>query len=263
MHSPLNDEWGLCVTIQHLHPPGQIEPECLVARCSIRRFSIEEVPLAHADEVSTFVMQKRRDEHLTGRWLLAKVLHQLGHDPSLLSVERTQHRAPYLAYIHGVWKNTPLPSISVGHSDGWAYVAVVEHGWRIGVDAEASERGIQANAFDMMAKGEELARLNAHPDCAIEMWVSKEAVQKALGLGMHLNPREIEIPIGVEKSYFSIGKSKIQLIKWIHHEAQIALALTPGSLSVATAEDRLLDATKVAMSKGDWDVGCNTARNNV
>jgi hypothetical protein len=30
-----------------------------------------------------------------------------------------------------VWKNTPLPSISVGHSDGWAYVAAVEHGWRL------------------------------------------------------------------------------------------------------------------------------------
>jgi phosphopantetheinyl transferase len=251
------------VTIQLLHPPGKIEPECLVARCPIRTLSIEEVPLAHADEVSTFVMQKRRDEHLTGRWLLAEVLRQLGHDPSLLTVERTQHRAPYLAYIHGVWKNTPLPSISVGHSDGWAYVAAVGHGWRIGVDAEARDRGIQANAFDMMAKGEELERLNADPDCAIEMWVSKEAIQKALGLGMHLNPREIEIPIGVQKDIISIEKSKIQLIKWIHQEAQIALAITPGSISVVTAEDRLLEVTKVAMSEGDWGVGCNTVRNNV
>ena len=148
------------MNIQLLHPPGQIEPECLVARCPIRTLSIEEVPLAHADEVSTFVMQKRRDEHLTGRCLLAEVLRQLGHDPSLLTVERTQHRAPYLAYIHGVWKNTPLPSISVGHSDGWAYVAAVEPGWRIGIDAEASDRGIQANAFDMMAKGEELGTMH-------------------------------------------------------------------------------------------------------
>lgn len=208
-------------------------------------------------------MQKRRDEHLTGRWLLAEVLHQLGHDPSLLTVERTRHRAPYLAYIHGVWKNTPLPSISVGHADGWAYVAAVEHGWRIGVDAEARDRGIQANAFDMMAKGKELERLNADPDCAIVLWVAKEAIQKALGLGMHLNPREIEIPIGVKEAIISIGKSKIQLIKWIHQEAQIALAITPGSISVVTAEDRLLEVTRVAMSEGDWGVGCNTARNNV
>ena len=160
-------------------------------------------------------------------------------------------------------RNTPLPSISVGHSDGWAYVAAVEPGWRIGIDAEASDRGIQANAFDMMAKGEELERLNANPDCAIEVWVSKEAIQKVLGLGMHLNPREIEIPIGVEKALISIEKSKIQLIKWIHLEAQIALAIAPGSMSVATAEDRLLEVTKVAMSEGDWGVGCNTARNNV
>jgi phosphopantetheinyl transferase len=95
------------------------------------------------------------------------------------------------------------------------------------------------------------------------MWVSKEAIQKALGLGMHLNPREIEIPIGMQKDIISIEKSKIQLIKWIHQEAQIALAITPGSISVVTAEDRLLEVTKVAMSEGDWGVGCNTARNNV
>lgn len=246
-----------------LQSPGEIEPRCLVARCPVSTHLFEEVTLANADETSTFVMQKRRDEHLTGRWLLAELLREWGLDISMLTVRRTKHRAPYLAYIHGVWKNTPLPSLSLGHSDGWAYVALVEHGWRIGIDAEACQRGIQANAFDLMSKGEELGRLIANPEHAIEMWVSKEAVQKVLGLGMHLNPRLIEIPIGVEECYISIEKSKIQLQKWIHEGAHIALALCPGVMPIHTAEDLLLEKTRLAMAQADWGVGCNTTRNNV
>ena len=113
-----------------------------------------------------------------------------------------------------------------------------------------------------MAKGEELDDLIRHPEHAIEAWVAKESVQKSLGLGMHLNPRLIEIPIGVAEPIISIGKSKIQLKKWVHKDAFVACAFTEGSLALPTAEDALLDATRSAMADGDWGVGCNTTRNN-
>lgn len=251
------------MSIQVFHPPGEAEPRSLLARVRVRSHEVEDVGLANPDEVSTFAIQKRTDEHLSGRWLLHECLVKWGCDPSLLMVERTEHRAPYLTYISGVWKNTPLPSLSICHSDGWAYVALVEAGWRVGIDAEAKDRGIQLNAFDMMAKGEELEHLNHHPTDAIEAWVAKEAIQKVLGLGMHLNPRDIQIPIGVNDSIISIEKSKIQLKKWTHKEAKIALALAPGSHSRVTAEDSLLEATRAAMAEGEWGVGCNTMRNNV
>ena len=250
------------MTIEHLQPPGDDLPTCFVLRCPVQRQDPEKVALAHADEVSTFAVQKRCDEHLTGRWLLQEALTQWGIDTTLVSVERTEHRAPYLAYIAGVWKNTPLPSISLCHSGGWAYVAVAEPGWCIGLDAEPSERGIQQNAFSMMAKGAELEFLLAHPSCAIEAWVSKEAIQKSLGLGMHLNPRKIEIPIGVEKSELSIEKSNIQLVKWKYKEASIAVAFTSGNRAVPTPEDALLEATREAMAEGEWGVGCKTTRSN-
>ena len=262
MLSRLIDDGGAEMTVQVLHPPGADEPRRLVLRCRVGTHDVQDVTLAHADEVATFAIQKRTDEHLSGRLLLEQALRQWGFDASVISVERTEHRAPYLTYIPGVWKNTSLPSISLGHSDGWAYVALVQHGWQIGVDAESKERGIQKNAFDMMAKGEELNHLNTHPELAIEAWVGKEAVQKSLGLGMHLNPRFIEIPIGVGMMNISIEDSKIQLEKWIHEGAFIALALTPGLRGTATAEDALLQATQEAMIEGDWGVGCKTTRSN-
>ena len=63
-----------------------------------------------------------------------------------------------------------------------------------------------------MAKGEELKFLFANPNHALELWTSKEAVQKAARLGMNLNPREIKIPIGNKITNISIGN---QIFNWI------------------------------------------------
>ena len=55
--------------------------------------------------------------------------------------------------------------------------------------------------------------------------LGKEAIQKALRMGMHFNPREIEIPIGdLERAYISIGKSKMQLKSFSHPTHKIMLA---------------------------------------
>ena len=49
------------------------------------------------------------------------------------------------------------------------------------------------NAFDMMAKDDELNFLIENSKMAIEIWTAKEAVQKAEKLGMNLNPRDINL----------------------------------------------------------------------
>ncbi len=248
--------------VEVLHPPGVEQPRMLIVRTRVHARSIEEVHLSNADEVATFATKKRHEEHLSGRWLLQCALEEWGFDSVDLMVSRTEQRAPYLHYIPGLWKNTPLPSLSISHASGWAYVALIEHGWRIGIDAESSARGLQPNAFDLMAKGDELQSLRQCPERAIEVWVGKEAVQKTLGMGMHLNPREIVIPIGVANTIISIEKSKIQLINWEYEGARIAVAFHQGSLDITTPEDRLLEATRSAMQDGDWGVGCKTTRGN-
>ena len=116
----------------------------------------------------------------------------------------------------------------------------------------------------MMAKGEELERLQAEPHLAFLAWTGKEAVQKCLGLGMHLNPREIEIPIGPSSSNIAIENSKIQLHYWREKKYHISLATAPIQPSPPTAEERLLEQTRLAMNEQpDWGVGCKTQRSGV
>ncbi len=225
---------------------------------------LKDTPLADPAEVATFATDKRRDEHLTGRWLLGAVLQAQGEaDLSSLEVIRSEHRAPSLARIQGVWRRTPLPSISIAHSEGMAFVALADRAWSVGVDAEPLDRTLAANAFDLMAKGEELQRLEQQPQTAMRLWTGKEAVQKSMGLGMHLNPREIEIPIEENRCHISIGKSKIQLDYCQEIGYHISLAIRPAPADEITPEDRLLEQTQAAMNANPgWGVGCNTQRNN-
>ena len=205
-------------------PPPVVELDVSAHQTNVRLFScpiwdvgLGEASLANVDEVRTFVVDKRRREHLSGRWLLEQVLREfMKVDASLVMVIRDEHRAPSLTYINGVWVRTPLPSISIAHSQGRALVAVGPADRGIGVDAEPVGRTMASNAFDMMAKGEELTMLRKHPQRAMNAWVAKEAVQKSMGLGMHLNPREIKISIGESQQEISIENSKIQLDIWVY-----------------------------------------------
>ncbi len=231
--------------------------------CPVHVHALADVPLANADEVATFATDKRRNEHLSGRWLLGQALTALGErDLSALEVRRSEQRAPSLAFIQGAWRRTPLPSMSIAHSDGWAVVALGPADMCIGIDLEPLERALAHNAFDLIAKGVELEQLRLHPERAMRLWTGKEAVQKAMGMGMHLNPRDIEIPIGRGSSEISIGKSKIQLEYWIDMGYQFSLAYRSKPIPEPTPEEVLLDQTKAAMNANpEWGVGCNTKRN--
>ena len=235
----------------------------LLLATTVQSWEVSHVPLSQAAEVETFVTQKRRDEHLTGRWLLGHALNSWGvHDLSVVEVIRNEHRAPSLAYIHGVWKRTPLPNISIAHSGGMAFVTLVDEGYAVGFDAEPLHRTLAENAYDMMAKGEELDRLRRLPTHVFQAWTGKEAVQKCLGLGMHLNPRNIQIPIEKNYNEISIEDSKIQLEYWGELGYHCSLAIGAAAPRPVTPEDRLLEATRVAMEGDpDWGVGCKTTRN--
>lgn len=225
--------------------------------------SLDMVPLANPNEVATFVTEKRRREHLSGRYLLGLALKQWGcGDLSYLEIQRDEFRAPRLAYIQGVWQRTPLPSVSIGHSGGHAFVALAPAEVRIGIDGELLERRLATNAFDLMAKGDELAELKSLPQHAMRMWVKKEAVQKAMGLGMHLNPRDIQLSIESDNQIISIENSKIQLDYYEYNGYRIAVATTGQEGRPMNAEESLLEETKVAMEDNpDWGVGCKTNRN--
>ena len=236
----------------------------LVATCRIRPIDPTTLTLIDWDEIRTFRTDKRKDEHLSARWLLEQALSEWGLKAlTALMISRTEERAPYLNVIHGMWIQYSLPSISISHSDGLACVALIDEGWTVGLDAEPLNRPPKPAVFDMMAKGEELERLNAGKIDPLLAWTGKEAIQKALRMGMHFNPREIEIPIGDLESEISIGNSKIQLKNFSHPTHKITLAYGKDSAPIRSPEEALLEATRDAMDSGaSWGVGCSTTRNN-
>jgi len=179
-------------------------------------------------EVSRFSTAKRYEEHLAGRWLVGELLKQWGIEIAGLEIIRDENRAPSLS-----WRAEPdfaksLPSISIGHSEGWAIAALSEANYHVGIDAEPGSREISSSAFVMMASGNELQYLNDYPESAISIWTAKEAVQKALHLGMHLNPRKVSTkwpnPIADFAVIIPIGKNKIQLETWQYDDLRISLA---------------------------------------
>ena len=225
---------------------GPVEgPRMLLARMPIQDCSSifsEEIPRA---------TQKRLNDHNSGRLLLEKCLQHWGLPVDSIEVLRTEHRAPYLSWINGVWRNEKLPGISIGHCEGWAVCALVEPGYWIGIDAEPKDREIQTNAFDMMAKGDELNFLIENSKMAIETWTAKEAVQKAQKLGMHLNPRDINL-------------ADYEIKSFIHDDLMVSVSWREAGKNPRTAEDDLLDATAEAMKQNpDFGVGCKTVRNNL
>ena len=83
-------------------------PRMLLARMPIQDCSSifsEEIPRA---------TEKRLADHNSGRLLLERCLEHWGIPLDLVEVLRTEHRAPYLSWINGVWRNEPLPGISIG-----------------------------------------------------------------------------------------------------------------------------------------------------
>nr|MBC8518671.1 4'-phosphopantetheinyl transferase superfamily protein [Euryarchaeota archaeon] len=233
-------------------------------------------PLANPTEVNGFVTAKRLEEHLAGRHLLSQMLIKWGVDDlSLVEVKRDENRAPSLSWIEGTFRRQPLPNISIGHSGEWAIVALIDSEWFVGIDAEPSRREISPSAFPMMAKGDELDKLNASPNSAVLRWTVKEAIQKCMRLGMNLNPRDIvthiESSIGSFEAKFLIGKSIIQLTSWREHGQQISLAIRAYSPPPKSSLDLLLEQTAKEMNNQivinkdgnkeyTFGVGCSTTR---
>ena len=243
---------------------GLNSPKILCVTEPVGQHELDNVQLANADEVAKFATKKRLDEHLSGRLLLDRALKSWGINTSLLEVRRNQFRAPSIAYLPGSWIRQALPSISIGHSNGWVFVALIEPGWTIGIDAEPHDLAISAGVFDMMAKGEELLFLQSNPQHSVTLWTGKEAIQKAARMGMHLNPRDIEIPIGNRKSIIPIENMNFQLRNLTNNGYNISVAITPGDGYDSISEDELLDQTLERMNSiPDWSVGCNTTRSNL
>lgn len=219
-------------------------------RMLLARMRIQDCQSIFAEDIPR-ATSKRLTDHNSGRLLLEKCLAYWDLPLDSIEVLRTEQRAPYLSWLNGVWRNEPLPGISIGHGEKWAVCALIEPGYWIGIDAEQKDREIQANAFDMMAKGDELNFLIENSKRAIETWTAKEAVQKAERMGMHLNPRDIYL-------------DDFEVESFTHDDLMVSVSWRKAGGDPKTAEDGLLESTAEAMRQNpDFSIGCKTLRNNL
>lgn len=162
-------------------------------------------------EAKSFKVAKRAEEHASGRYLIGYLLQQNGYDVMEYQIKRDGYRRPILI--------GPEPiSISITHSGGLAIAIMGPTELSVGIDVEP-DSGRQRNLLPIMASGDELEKLEAEWDLNPEtastltnlVWVVKEAIQKATGLGMGLAPQSFEV---LGKEIIAINSQFYRIHSW-------------------------------------------------
>ncbi len=151
-------------------------------------------------KLAGLLVPKRRNEWLHGRRIAKQLLFKrfpqiASSDPSQISVLNTSSGAPYFADANGM--ALPL-ALSFSHRAGWAACAVADQpGLSIGIDLECIEP--RADSFmETFFTVEEIAFARSVNGKQRNLWITlvwslKEAVLKALGQGLRLDTRTVQV----------------------------------------------------------------------
>lgn len=235
---------------------------------------IADIDLVDASEAATFASAKRAEEHVSGRWLLAWMLRRAVPNLDLASIEvvRAEHRAPELSWLQGTYRSDPFPSFSITTSHELALVAISNPESRIGIDTEPLDEPRSPNLLDMMATGEESARLasafeSQGATIMNRVWTAKEAVLKALGRGMSIPPPRIVV-LGPDERILSqveYEQQRIDLrtfevgVKQRYAVSVAVLNHVPSEIRQPSAQEQeMLDLIASSKVEGEYDfkVGC-------
>lgn len=191
-------------------------------------------PLVDHDDLGSFKLAKRAEEHATGRYLLAHLLAKPADpadraplDPATLTVVRDKHRAPRLARAgpaeaSRTMLGAPLPAFTIAHAHPVAacliapaldFVVPI-----VGLDLEPLDEERRPGLIDFMSPADEAAVLheawaaddpNTPPHerpgllLALRCWTAREAIMKAARLGMALHPHRIDASPLIERARMS------------------------------------------------------------
>jgi 4'-phosphopantetheinyl transferase len=145
-------------------------------------------------------LAKRKHEWLLGRWTAKQlILSNSGLDPGLrlenLAIHNQPDGVPY-PQIEGLER---LPgNLSISHRDGLAACAwTTESDVRAGIDVDMVEKR-EGSFLEGNFSTSEQAFARALPENVRDFWITlawsaKEAVLKALGVGLRLDARRVEI----------------------------------------------------------------------
>ncbi|MEO1223290.1 MAG: 4'-phosphopantetheinyl transferase superfamily protein [Pseudomonadota bacterium] len=154
-------------------------------------------PLLSAQELQTAAQLSRRQSRLesaiTRACLKLLVADRLKADPHRLSVRRDERKKPYVSFGDEIYR-----AFNVSHSYPWSLIAFADDG-RLGVDVETIRplEDVENLARLTMAPAEleELTQAPAarQPGLFLKNWTRKEAVMKALGIGIDVPLRQVLI----------------------------------------------------------------------
>ncbi len=167
-------------------------------RCNIAAWAATESACEFLDSQETaradaFVHEPDRRRFATSRWILKKLLGSyLGIHGSRLRFLSNRYGKPYLN-IAGA------PSFNLSHSGDICIIGIAGSG-DVGVDVELHREIADVHDLaEMVLSPDEWTELRALPDTAaatagfLRGWTRKEAVIKALGLGIGINLQAITV----------------------------------------------------------------------
>lgn len=146
------------------------------------------------DRAAAMAIPWRREDFLLGRWAAKRLLSSvLGCDPGpALEIRAAPSGRPEV-FLDG----QPLRiSLSISHREGLALAAVDDAGKPLGVDLEAVEPRSDAFVRDYFTVSEIAAVAAGERNLVANLiWSAKESALKALGVGLTLDTRAVEVEL--------------------------------------------------------------------
>ncbi len=152
-----------------------------------------------ASTLGRLATPKRRREWLAGRLAAKRALIQylsergIAASPGDMEIRNSPERRPYAAFPSS-W-NTRAPALSISHARDYAGCAVLSEG-AVGLDIERIEPRDPSWPWVMADPSELDDSLLASPARLTALWTIKEAVLKALGLGLSVDLRDLRVEGG-------------------------------------------------------------------
>ncbi len=159
----------------------------------------EFIPYLGTEEITflkTLRFSKRRKEWLASRIAMKRLLCSVEggfaqYEMQAKQILKGQSGAPYIL-LDG--NQHPATQISISHSNGYVLCACSRENIRLGADAERIETRSQEFVQDFFTQ-EEIRQIGDSAVLATLAWSAKEAILKALSIGLKVDTRSISVDV--------------------------------------------------------------------
>jgi len=143
---------------------------------------LHQLPSALHPDILKYHRRADQVRTLTGKLLMQEAITQAGFSPaSMNAILYTDYKRPYIAEHF---------DFNITHS-GCCVACCAGFGMKLGIDVEELHP-ITADDITTVFRAEELeAMRNAPPETILHFWTRKEAIVKASGQGLYMQPQEI------------------------------------------------------------------------